>query len=76
MRSGEGYSSVPDSARIVHAFHATCAGLGAAVWMEYVRSKGNVADEPSRVDISQSEWDCGIKDGGSARPGDSCERGP
>ena len=29
-------------------------------WLEYVRSKGNVADEPSRVDLSGKAWDCDI----------------
>ena len=44
----KGYSSVIDSALIVHALHATLAGLGADVWFEYVRTDANVADAPSR----------------------------
>ena len=48
----KGYSGQPDSARIVHAVHATLAGLEARAWFEYVRTDANVADEPSRVDLS------------------------
>ena len=47
-----GYSGMPDSARIAHAFHAWNMGLAARVWFEYVPSKANPSDEPSRVDIS------------------------
>ena len=60
-----GYSGVPDSARLVHAFHATAAGLGTAVWFEYVRTKANVADEPSRVNLGEGIWDCGLDDCGA-----------
>ena len=56
----KGYSGVPDSARLVHAFHATAAGMGCACYFEYVRSAANVADMPSRVDLSGVEWDCGL----------------
>ena len=56
----KGYSGVLDSARIVHAFHATCAGPGAAVWLEYVRSRDDVADEPSRVGLSEWDYDIGV----------------
>jgi hypothetical protein len=44
----KGYSGKPDSALIVHAFHAWNLGLKASVWFEYVRSKANIADLPSR----------------------------
>jgi hypothetical protein len=44
----KGYSGKPDSALIVHAFHAWNLGLKASVWLEYVRSKANIADLPSR----------------------------
>jgi len=57
----KGYSGVPDSARIVHAFHATLAGLGCRAWLEYVASKANVSDAPSRVDLAGVEWDCGLQ---------------
>ena len=57
----KGYSGVPDSARLVHAFHAHAAGLGCACYFEYVRSEANVSDEPSRTDLSQAlRWDCGL----------------
>ena len=44
----KGFSRVPDSARIVHAFHAWCAGARARVWFEYVVSDANPSDTPSR----------------------------
>ena len=55
---------MPDSARLVHAFHATAAGMGCACYFEYVRSAANVADLPSRVDLSGVEWDCGLPGAG------------
>ena len=54
--STKGYSGAPDSARIVHALHATIEGLCARVWFEYVRSKANPSDAPSRI-AWMSEWD-------------------
>ena len=48
----KGYSAQPDSARIVHAVHATLAGLATRAWFEYVRTDANVADEPSCADLS------------------------
>ena len=47
-----GYSSFPDSARLVHAFHAFNVGVRARVWFSHVRSKANVSDAPSRGDMS------------------------
>ena len=44
----KGYSNMPDSARLVHTFHAWQAGAESDVWFEYVPSKANPADEPSR----------------------------
>lgn len=44
----KGYSRAIDSARIVHAFHSWNVGAGVSVWFEYVRSKANIADMPSR----------------------------
>ena len=32
-------------------------GLGARVWFEYVRSKANVADTPSRFDLEGIDFD-------------------
>ena len=43
-----GYSSRPESARLVHAAHAWFAATGTNVWFEYVPTKANAADEPSR----------------------------
>ena len=53
----KGYSGVPDSARLVHAFHAWAAGARVDAWFEYVPSAANIADEPSR-DMSLSAGAC------------------
>ena len=47
----KGYSSVPDSAQIVHAFHSLNLGLKCKVWFEYVNTKANIADLPSRKEF-------------------------
>ena len=39
---------VDTSRRIVHALHATLQRLRVSAWFDYVRSKANVSDEPSR----------------------------
>ena len=57
--STKGYSKAPDSARIVHALHMRIASIRARVWFEYVRTKANVADEPSRVDLSGTVYELG-----------------
>ena len=44
-----GYASRPDMARVVNAFHVAQFGLEARVWLEWVPSKANVADLPSRL---------------------------
>ena len=44
-----GYAGPVDSRRIVHALHATLQALRVSVWFDYVRSKANVSDAPSRV---------------------------
>ena len=49
----KGYSAKVDSAQIVNAFHAVCLALKAKVYVEYVRSKANVADYPSRGKITK-----------------------
>lgn len=46
-----GYAGAIDSAHIVHAFHALNAGLRTDVWFEYIASKANIADLPSRMDF-------------------------
>ena len=63
----KGYSRAVDSARLVHMFHAWCAGSGASVWFEYVPSKANPADEPSR-DMSLCDSDFHIMDGVVSEP--------
>ena len=42
------YSRVPDSLAIIRAFHAANLALQANVWFNYVATKANVADLPSR----------------------------
>ena len=44
----KGYSSMSDSAKIVHAFWALACGLDISCWFEYITSEANVADLPSR----------------------------
>ena len=51
----KGYSARVDSARIVHAFHAFNVGLTAEVWFEWVASKANIADWPSRGEFTYLE---------------------
>ena len=45
----KGYARAIDSARIVHAFWALVAALGFIPWLSYIRTKGNIADVPSRL---------------------------
>ena len=53
----KGYSGVPDSAHLVHVFHAWAACSGTMVWFEYVMSEANPADEPSRdLRLAASAW--------------------
>jgi hypothetical protein len=42
------YSKSPDSARIVHCIHAVLVAFDINVWFEYVPSKENISDGPSR----------------------------
>jgi hypothetical protein len=42
------YSKSPDSARIVHCIHAILVAFDINVWFEYVPSKENISDGPSR----------------------------
>ena len=44
-----GYAGPTDSRRLVHALHCLLAGFGTKAWFDYVPSKANVSDEPSRV---------------------------
>ena len=54
-----GYSGKPDLAKMVNAFYLQCAGLRASVYFDYVPSKANIADLPSRnkFDILINELD-------------------
>ena len=44
----KGYSGMPDSARLVHAYYLMMYKLGTRVWFEHVVSDANVSDLPSR----------------------------
>ena len=44
----KGFSAKPDSARIIHAYHALNVRIGAQVYFEWVKSEANIADLPSR----------------------------
>ena len=44
----KGYSGAPDSARLLHAFKAFAFGFGVDPWFQWVPSKANIADMPSR----------------------------
>ena len=44
-----GYSSLPDSARIVYAYHSILFWLRASVWNEFVCSEANCGDAPTRL---------------------------
>ena len=48
----KGYSKVPDLARVVSAMHVNIAKLQARWWLSFVKSESNVADAPSRGDLS------------------------
>ena len=48
----KGYSRAIDSARIVHALHAWNVGAGVATWFEYVNTKANISDMPSRNEFT------------------------
>ena len=53
----KGYSGVPDSAHLVHIFHAWAACAGVSVWFEYVPTDSNPADEPSReLALAVARW--------------------
>ena len=44
----KGYGRAVDSARIVHAMWAAACAIGCSPWFLYIRTKGNIADVPSR----------------------------
>jgi len=45
-----GYARRPDCGRLVNAFHLLLAELGARAWLEWIPSKANCSDLPSRDD--------------------------
>ena len=47
----KGYSSSPDSLPIIQSFHVLNLLLRVGVWFNYVATKANVADLPSRGDL-------------------------
>ena len=49
----KGYSPRPDSLRIIRAFHVANVALGANVWFNYVATKANLADLPSRGAVGE-----------------------
>ena len=49
----KGRSSVPDCERIIRSFHVLNMSLRANVWFNYVATKANVADPPSRLAIGE-----------------------
>ena len=49
-----GYANEPDMAAVVNSLHACDAALACEAWFEWVPSKANVADLPSR---DASTWD-------------------
>ena len=51
----KGYARKTDCARIVHAFSALVIKLGVSTWFEYVRTKANLADLPSREGLQGYE---------------------
>jgi len=46
----KGYSSAPDLAHLVASLHLTFARGRTRFWLEFIRSKANPADAPSRED--------------------------
>jgi len=46
----KGYSAAPDLAHLVARLHLSLARGRTRFWLEFVRSKANIADAPSRED--------------------------
>ena len=68
----KGYSGVTDSVRLVHAFHAFTVGLGVRIWFEYVPTKANISDAPSRRDLREVFFRLRVLEG--HRPGERGRR--
>ena len=49
---GKGDCREADCARIIHLFHVAAMSLRARVWVEHVATGANLADMPSRDDLS------------------------
>ena len=59
-----GYAGPTDSRRLVHALHCLLAGFGTKAWFDYVPSKANVSDEPSRVpELADADFVIAIEPG-------------
>ena len=48
----KGYSPAPDSCRLIQIFHLIMARLNFRTWWEWVASKANISDLPSRNDFA------------------------
>jgi len=51
----KGFSAKPDSARIIHTYHALNVKIQAQVHFEWVKSEDNIADLPSRGELELLE---------------------
>ena len=49
----KGYSTAPDNLNMLHAFSAFRLGRGLDIWFEWVASKANIADLPSRLEYTR-----------------------
>ena len=49
----KGYSKAPDIGHLVTNLHLSLTRLNIRFWLEYVRSKSNIADDPSRAELSR-----------------------
>ena len=64
-----GYAGPTDSRRLVHAMHCLLAGYGTKAWFDYVPSKANVSDEPSRVPgLAEADFVVDIASGLASTP--------
>ncbi len=49
----KGYSSSPDLERLVYSFHMRLAEMDTRLWIEYVPSAANIADDPTREEFDR-----------------------
>lgn len=66
-----GYANSPDMAAFINALHLSDAALGADAWYEWVPSKANISDLPSRDPATWSPADRQVMATIRARPGHS-----